>query len=343
MSYHFKNLVFEGGGVKGLAYVGAMEVLENMGILQNIERVGGTSAGAINAVLLSLNYANAETKKILFELDFKKFMDDTWFVFRDIKRLCCKYGWHKGEFFRNWIGDIIEMKTGNSESTFAELHSQKNQKGFKDLYVVGTNLSTHFCEVFSNEHTPNMKIADAVRISMSIPIFFISKRSVRGDVYVDGGVLANYPIKLFDRKKYVKVNYTNTAYYETHNMSLADKGMDISKYVFNKETLGFRLDSKEEIGMFRDQREPVHHEITGFPSFAKRLIITMIDHQLNIHLHSDDWQRTIYIDASAAKTTEFDLSEEQKNALIEAGHIGSKEYFKWYDRNSSVNKPSSSV
>ena len=62
MSYHFKNLVFEGGGVKGIAYVGAMEILEKRGILQNIERVGGTSAGAINAVLLALNYSNIESK-----------------------------------------------------------------------------------------------------------------------------------------------------------------------------------------------------------------------------------------------------------------------------------------
>lgn len=56
MAYHFRNLVFEGGGVKGIAYVGAMEVLEEKGILKNITRVGGTSAGAINALLAGLNY-----------------------------------------------------------------------------------------------------------------------------------------------------------------------------------------------------------------------------------------------------------------------------------------------
>ena len=47
MDYPFRNLVFEGGGVKGIAYVGTMRVLESKGILQNISRVGGTSAGAI--------------------------------------------------------------------------------------------------------------------------------------------------------------------------------------------------------------------------------------------------------------------------------------------------------
>ena len=51
MTYPFKNLVFEGGGVKGIAYAGAMKVLEKKGILKNIVRVGGTSAGAINVGL----------------------------------------------------------------------------------------------------------------------------------------------------------------------------------------------------------------------------------------------------------------------------------------------------
>ena len=53
MAYHFKNLVFEGGGVKGIAYVGALEVLDREGILNDIERVAGTSAGAMVAVMVS--------------------------------------------------------------------------------------------------------------------------------------------------------------------------------------------------------------------------------------------------------------------------------------------------
>ena len=119
---------------------------------------------------------------------------------------------------------------------------------------------------------------------------------------------------------------------------LGKEGINISKYVYNKETLGFRLGSQEEIGIFRDQKEPIHHEINDFVAYAKGLIQTMIDHQLNLHLHSDDWQRTIYIDASAAKTTEFDLSDEKKEALIEAGRNGIREYFEWFDKNESFNK-----
>ena len=70
MVYHFRNLVFEGGGVKGIAYVGAMQFLKKKGVLKNIQRVGGTSAGAINATLFALGFTNTETKKILKNLNF---------------------------------------------------------------------------------------------------------------------------------------------------------------------------------------------------------------------------------------------------------------------------------
>jgi len=66
MTYKFKNLIFEGGGVKGIAYVGAIKVLEEKGIMSSIVRVGGTSAGAINAVLVGLGYTSAQTLNIRF-------------------------------------------------------------------------------------------------------------------------------------------------------------------------------------------------------------------------------------------------------------------------------------
>jgi NTE family protein len=86
MDYPFRNLIFEGGGVKGIAYVGAMKVLENKKIIKNIRRVGGTSAGAINAALFALNYSNDETREIIRNLDFNKFMDDSWGYMRDSTR-----------------------------------------------------------------------------------------------------------------------------------------------------------------------------------------------------------------------------------------------------------------
>ena len=323
MPYNFKNLIFEGGGVKGIAYVGALDILQEKEILKDIERIGGTSAGAINAILVALNFSQEETRDILWSLDFKKLMDDTWGVMRDIKRLVDEYGWYKGDYFRKWIGKLIKDKTGNSESTFADLEALKEKKGFKSLYFMGTNLSTGYSEVFSAEHTPRMCVADAVRISMSIPLFFAAKRSTRGDVYVDGGVLDNYPVKLFDREKYIQEEEgTIPEYYEKINKKIKKLKRPVSRYIYNKQTLGFRLDTKEEIAMFRDHAEPVKNTIDNFMEYSWALINTILDFQQNLHLHSDDWARTIYIDTLGVNTTDFSLNDKKKQSLVKSGKSG---------------------
>ena len=110
MPYNFRNLVFEGGGVKGIAYVGAMEVLGRRGILRDISRVGGTSAGAINALLFALGYSNAETKKLLTGLDFTTFLDDDWGAVRDANRLLNSFGWHRGDAIHDWLRERCSFR-----------------------------------------------------------------------------------------------------------------------------------------------------------------------------------------------------------------------------------------
>ena len=266
-------------------------------------------------------------------------MDDSWGIVRDTDRLITSFGWYKGDFFRSWIGKLIKEKTGNSESTFADIEAMKGKNKYKSLYFMGTNLSTHYSEVFSHEHTPRMCIADAVRISMSIPLFFAAKRSMRGDVYVDGGVLDNYPIKLFDRRKYITTkNLAVTEYYERINKSIKKSPREISDYVYNKETLGFRLDNKEEISAFRDHAELPDHKINNFFEYTWSLIDTILEAQSSTHLHSDDWVRTIYIDTLGVKTTEFNLTNDKKEALLESGKASTQKYFEWFDKENPVNK-----
>ncbi len=342
MAYHFRNLIFEGGGVKGIAYVGAMRVLEEKGILQHIQRAGGTSAGAINAALFALGFTNTEQRSILKKLDFDNFMDDSWGVLRDTNRLINAFGWNKGDFCHKWISELIAKKLDGPDATFRDL----KEAGKPDLYVYGTNLGTRYGEVFSFEHTPTMRIADAVRISMSIPLLFAAVRNARDDVYVDGGVLNNYPIKLFDREKYISPeNRAKMAvrrpHYEEVNEEFIRKHPTSSPHVYNKETLGLRLDSKQEIGIFRYGAEPQHYEINNIFDYIKALMTTLLNSQGNIHLHSDNWQRTIYIDTLGVKTTDFDLTDDKKQELEESGRKGAEKYFEWFDdkRSEPFNRP----
>ncbi|WP_348675284.1 patatin-like phospholipase family protein [uncultured Abyssibacter sp.] len=335
--YPFRNLVFEGGGVKGIAYVGALQALQTRNIMDNVERVGGTSAGAINAVLLACGYSLEETRQILQSMDFNKFLDDSWGIVRDIDRLREQYGWYKGDFFRQWMGKLIENKLGNPHATFNDF----SKAGLRDLFLVGTNLSTGYSEVFSIEHTPRVRVADAARISMSIPLFFKAVSDLRGDVLVDGGVFNNYPVKLFDREKYIKSNRRpkharRTDYYKKANQTKPKKS---STYVYNRETLGFRLDSKEEIALFRDGAEPQRRDIGDFFDYAFALINAVMNVQEDRHLHSDDWHRTVYINTQGVGTMDFDLPDHRKAALVEAGHAATERYFTWFDEADPADPP----
>jgi NTE family protein len=344
MAYPFKNLVFEGGGVKGLAYAGAMQVLESEGILGNIGRVGGTSAGAINAVLFAAGFTVKQTMKELSALDFNDFKDDSWGVLRDMKRLKNEFGWFKGDFFREWIGDLLDQKTGSSRVTFKALKEHTN----KDLFVFASNLSTGYAEVFSTEHTPRARVADAVRRSMSIPLFFKAVRDDREDVFVDGGLANNYPVKLFDREKYLleKELRRVPVYYENENQKLDAMGSSSSHYIYNKETLGFRLDSGREIAVFRDGQEPQSVDIENFLDYTMQLIKSLLSVQENQHLHSDDWHRTVYIDTHGISTFDFDLSEESKKILINSGIGAATNYLEWWNdtgNDLAINHPESNA
>ena len=214
-----------------------------------------------------------------------------------------------------------------------QLSKNSEKKGFLDMYFCGVNLSTRFGEVFSFEHTPRFRVADAVRISMSIPLFFTSVTSGRGDCYVDGGLLDNYPIKLFDRVKYVgkRKHAQKTDYYDKENQKLKKLHPKSSPYVYNKETLGFRLDSAREIAIFRDGAEPQKRRINDFLDYSWALIETILESQGNQHLHRDDWHRTAYIDTLGVGTTDFDLTKKKKEDLLKSGRKNTEKYFDWFD------------
>ena len=333
MTAQFRNLVFEGGGVKGIAYIGAMQVLSQRGLLKDIVRVGGTSAGAINALLFALGYDIREQRDILHSTDFKKFMDDSFGIIRDIRRLSREFGWHRGDFFIQWAGKLVEARLGSAQATFSDL----KRAGRPDLYVIGTNLCSGYAESFSFERFADMPLVTAVRISMSIPLFFAAMRlGDRSDVCVDGGVMLNYPVKLFDRQRYIDMDNEADAarfvdYYNRENARFLLERPGRSPYVYNRQTLGMRLDTREEIGLFRYDEPQKGKPINSFTDYARALITAVMQVQENQHLHSDDWQRTLYINTLDVRTTDFDLTDDKKADLIREGINGAEEYFKWFE------------
>ena len=333
MTPQFRNLVFEGGGIKGIAYIGALEILSQRGHLDHITRVAGTSAGAINALVYALGYSIREQRDILASTDFRDFMDHSFGLIRDIRRLAYHFGWHTGDFFRDWLGGLIQARLGRVEATFADL---KALEGAPDLYVIGTNLSTGYAEVFSAERHADMALIDAVRISMSIPLFFQAVRhGPRDEVYVDGGVQLNYPVKIFDRLKYIaedeRCACRYTDYYNRENARFLLDQPGRSPYVYNCQTLGLRLDTQSQIGLFR-YGEPIQGKpIKRFHHYARALLGAVMNAQEKQHLKSDDWQRTVYINTLDVGTTDFDISDEKKAALVGQGIEGTETYLQWFE------------
>ncbi|XP_063399847.1 uncharacterized protein LOC134684480 isoform X2 [Mytilus trossulus] len=196
--YPFENIVFEGGGLKGVAFCGSIQVLEELGIYSKIKRFAGASAGAIKAALISVGYNSEETEDFLQQDMIKLFFDGRFGIFSLLPNLLSGFGWHPGNRILKALGEAIASKTnGNPDLTFAELYDLYG----KELCIVVTNLN-HMTEEYCHvKTTPNMPIRLAVRMSMSLPgVFKATKYTLNKETntYVDGGLLCNYPIHCFD-------------------------------------------------------------------------------------------------------------------------------------------------
>lgn len=240
----YKNLVLEGGGVRGLAYAGVFSVLEEKGLLQQIENVGGSSAGSIAGMMVSIGYTASEIDSMMVELRIQKFNDGKGGLLGKYRRFKNGFGIYKGIAFEKWLQQLVAFKTGNPGLTFQQLHEMHlANPHFKDFYCTGTNLSKQRLEIFSYKNTPHMPIALAARISGGIPMYFapvaldndMKKIKVKDSLsfinyYVDGGMLSNYPISMFD-----------SCVHAIHSPLLCDK------INFNTETIGIKLERPQQI------------------------------------------------------------------------------------------------
>jgi len=237
----YRNLVFKGGGVRGIAYMGALEGLEKKGVLQKIDRVAGSSAGAIAATLACFRLSVDETVNLFNSLDLARVPQSSangnqsyklphLSSTENIRRLVEKYGWYSSEYFHEWLGEVIESQCGhNPRATFNDFR----MRGYRDLYIAAANLSRKRTEFFSYQTTPDVSVADAVRLSMSIPMFFEAIRFDgiefgKGDFFVDGGLFDNYPIHLFDKPDFARMNpfYRNGINWETLGLFLKSENVD---------------------------------------------------------------------------------------------------------------------
>lgn len=187
MKDKYTSLVFSGGGIKGLCYAGVIKALEDLDVLYLIDKFAGTSMGSLFITMIALGYTGNEIIYETMNVNLKKFINVS------IKSFFKQYGFDTGYYFKEWIGLKIKEKTGNENYTFQDLWNDKK----KELYIVTTCLNTHSAVYLNYKTHPDMPLVDAIRMSISIPFLFQSVK-MDNNYYVDGGLVDNFPLHLFD-------------------------------------------------------------------------------------------------------------------------------------------------
>lgn len=245
------DLVFEGGGAKGLAFVGALQALERHG--HSPRRLIGTSAGSITALLVAAGYnaqecldainertpeglsrfatfletpqidENTEINNSLrywlkTELDnplipnmiepvFDKIIADLLEknLTRHLISLLMWGGWYAGGELLGYFREKLDAGGRNlGATTLAEFH----QRAGRDLSVVASDITGREMLVLNHRTAPDCPTTWAVRMSMSCPFVWqevvwqkewglYNGRDLSGHKVVDGGLLSNFPIRLF--------------------------------------------------------------------------------------------------------------------------------------------------
>lgn len=186
MTDALQNVVFSGGGVRGVVYCGVFKALIEEGV-QGIKRVSCVSIGSMFGLLYVLGIHPEEIQEEILTKDFT--------TLRDIRfsKLQSKYGIDSGDGLMRWLYEVLTKRGIACDITFRTLYEQTGIH----FAVHTTNLVKMQLCTFDHINTPNVDVVSAIRMSISIPFMFFAKR-YRGDIHVDGGVIDNYPIKMFD-------------------------------------------------------------------------------------------------------------------------------------------------
>jgi NTE family protein len=362
------DLVFEGGGAKGMVFVGAYDELVNRG--HTAGRLLGTSAGAITAVLLAAGYTPKEMldalnerengkpvfagfmgepppftreeiqasaiRKLLRDVNLKVVpdflenkMDDAiaemlaeksrsrhFFAFVE------RGGWYAADRFITWLQSKLDTgpwKTGQRHFSGMTL-KQFYDEAQIDLSVVASDTTDGRLLVLNHHTAPDCPLVWSVRMSMSIPLVWNEViwedgwgnylgRPMKGHIIVDGGMLSNFPIELF----------------------ISDE-LQVTRLMGPKQdnpVLGLLIDESLPVetakrGLLVDM-DVKPGELKTVQRF-KRLIDTMTGAHDKMVIEEFE-HLVVRLPAAGYGTTEFDMSDERRNALVAAGERAVGAYF----------------
>lgn len=223
MKQKIDTLILSGGAMKGVVYCGVLKKLmeiqrdPNSNLEINIKRITSISVGTIFGLTYILGYDDKESEDEVLNKKFLELKD-----MRITNFLTC-FGLDTGKNIIRWIEDLLEKKGYNKDVTFKDLYERTGIH----FQVLSTNLHTYKYFTFDYINTPDTLVTRAIRLSISIPFVFTVER-YNGQVHVDGGLVSNYPIQLFEKDMStvlgIKIVSANDQ---------VDKIDDISSYIYN--------------------------------------------------------------------------------------------------------------
>ena len=174
-----KNLILSSGGVNGYFFVGALKYLLEQNLLNNLENILGTSAGSIFGLLYLLGFSIDEIIELTTKMEPSNLLNmnvDNILSFMD------DYGLDDGEKIIKIIRIVCKRKHNIVKLTFQDLFNISNIT----FTIAALNINTKKMLYFSHKNYPNMEVAEAIRMSSSIPILF-KPVIFEGNYVVDGG------------------------------------------------------------------------------------------------------------------------------------------------------------
>ena len=322
------DLVFEGGGVKGIGLAGAYAYLDAQGFQP--QHVAGTSAGAITAALVAAGYTGDELRQlVLEEMRYRAFADGGhWPLSQGIEMLRHK-GLHPGSFFEGWMREHLEHK---GITRFGQLHdsiaesADPSQPHYR-LQVIASDLTKERMLVLPRDareqlgiDPDELEIATAVRMSMSIPMFFdpvVHRNPTNRDdehVIVDGGLLSNFPIWLFDSPP------GQVPRWPTFGMLLV-------------------APNQRDPLIAGPSPEPPDHESGSIINFLMSIGRTMMEAHDRLYVEQANYARTIPIDTIGVKTTQFSIDDDAdlKQRLYRSGQDAATKFLSTWDFAAYIN------
>ena len=362
------DLVFEGGGAKGMVFVGALREMERRG--HTYGRFLGTSAGAIMATFAAAGLTMQEMLDALNEKDdqgvpvFKQFLgrprpftrqdiqssvtrqalqaidlpgvpdnveayidrivlylmtrDEFAHVFSFVER----GGWYSADTFVQWAQAKLDQATPGgrrrelSRQTFAEFHRATG----RELSLVAADTTDSRMLVLNHRTAPLVPVVWGMRMSMSLPLLWqevvwqpewgdYMGRPLAGHRVVDGGLLSNFPIELF--------------------LSSDPHVTALMGHRTSQGVLGLLIDESLPVGEVAERNAPADGGLASLPP-AQR-IKGLVDTATQAHdkMVIDAFEQFVCrLPARGYQTTEFDMTDARRDALIAAGQQALDAYFR---------------